>query len=529
MANITVGDLTPRNQYTATSGQTVFAYGFPIFADSDLKVYIGSTLKTLTTDYTVSGAASSSGGSVTLNSGATTGDIVTIYRDVPVSRTSDYQTGGDLLAETLNDDLDKLTMMVQQQEDRIDTSTLRFSQFTDGAPSEITQSATTRAGKALIFDGSGNPTISTDAYSDQLSSVTTQATTATQKANDASASAVAAAASAASAASVYDNFDDRYLGSKSTTPTTDNDGNALVSGAMYWDEASDKLRIYTTNGWINSSSATIGTLKKFNYTATSSQTAFSGVDEGGVDTLALTAGIEIVTLNGVVLEGGTDYTATSTSITLTSGADANDELNVFAFANFEVANHYTKTEADARYATGSEHSTLTASVSGNTTSISTINNTLQSHDTKVNTLLAAWPVGSVYISMTQSTSPASLFGGTWSVIGQGEVLIGAGTNTDASSNSKTFTVGTTDTEGEYKHELTKAEMPSHYHHTVRANATVGFGSDTPGSVSGEANRELSESSAEGSEPVSRSSNAGDGDSHNNLMPFLTAYFWRRTA
>ena len=56
MATISVGDLTPRNQYTATSGQTVFAYSFPIFVDSDLKVYNGSTLLTLTTNYTVSGS-----------------------------------------------------------------------------------------------------------------------------------------------------------------------------------------------------------------------------------------------------------------------------------------------------------------------------------------------------------------------------------------------------------------------------------------------------------------------------------------
>ena len=56
MAHIQVGDLSPRAQYTATSGQTAFTYAFPIFADAELEVYVGNTLKTLTTDYTVSGA-----------------------------------------------------------------------------------------------------------------------------------------------------------------------------------------------------------------------------------------------------------------------------------------------------------------------------------------------------------------------------------------------------------------------------------------------------------------------------------------
>ena len=79
MAVLTVGDLTPRAQYTATSGQTVFSYNFPIFEDSDILVYIGSTLQTITTDYTVSGAGTSAGGNVTLTSGASAGDVVTIY------------------------------------------------------------------------------------------------------------------------------------------------------------------------------------------------------------------------------------------------------------------------------------------------------------------------------------------------------------------------------------------------------------------------------------------------------------------
>lgn len=162
MATLTVGDITPRVQYTATSGQTVFAYAFPIFADADLKVYIGSTLKTLTTHYTVSGAATSSGGNVTLVTGATTGDIVTIYRDLAHARASDYQTAGDLLAETLNDDLDKLVMMTQQNEQAQDRGLL-VNQFDDYGDLTLPDKAS-RVGKVLAFnatsgDPEGGPTI----------------------------------------------------------------------------------------------------------------------------------------------------------------------------------------------------------------------------------------------------------------------------------------------------------------------------------------------------------------------------------
>ncbi len=163
MATLTVSDTNPRVQYTATSSQTVFAYGFPIFEDADLKVYQDTTLLTLTTDYTVSGAASSSGGNVTLGTGATTGDIITIYRDLAVARSSDYQTGGDLLAETLNDDLDKLVMMVQQSEFDVSNRSIRFGQFVTGLPlNEITDNATDRANKVIGFDSTGQPIATTE-------------------------------------------------------------------------------------------------------------------------------------------------------------------------------------------------------------------------------------------------------------------------------------------------------------------------------------------------------------------------------
>ena len=168
MATLTVGDTTPRIQYTATSGQTVFAYGFPIFADADLKVYVGSTVKTLgstaaSSHYTVSGAATTSGGNVTFGAGLTAGDIVTIYRDLAVARASDYQTGGDLLAETLNDDLDKLVMMVQQSEADVANRSIRFGQFVTGLPlNEITDNATDRANKVIGFDSTGQPIATTE-------------------------------------------------------------------------------------------------------------------------------------------------------------------------------------------------------------------------------------------------------------------------------------------------------------------------------------------------------------------------------
>ena len=99
----------------------------------------------------------------------------------------------------------------------------------------------------------------------------------------------------------------------------------------------------------------------YTYTATSGQTTFTGADDNTL-TLAYTAGAIIVTLNGVVLTPGDDYTATNgTSVVLTSGAVAGDVLVVTAFEAFNVANTYTIAQVDSAIAV---HSGDTTNVHG---------------------------------------------------------------------------------------------------------------------------------------------------------------------
>ncbi len=75
------------------------------------------------------------------------------------------------------------------------------------------------------------------------------ATTATTQASNASTSATAAAASAAAAAASADNFDDTYLGAKSSDPTVDNDGDPLNAGDLYFNTTSDVLKVYNGTAW----------------------------------------------------------------------------------------------------------------------------------------------------------------------------------------------------------------------------------------------------------------------------------------
>lgn len=185
----------------------------------------------------------------------------------------------------------------------------------------------------------------------------TYSQTALSHANSASASAVDASNSAAAAASALDTFDDRYLGAKSSHPATDNDGDPLASGALYYNTTEGKMYVFDGTMWILASSATVTTFVPFQFVATASQTVFSGSDANGV-TLALNPGLEQVFLNGVLLRQGDDYTSTVSSITLAAAAAENDEVQIVAWANFQVSDTYTQAAADAKFATATAVSGL---------------------------------------------------------------------------------------------------------------------------------------------------------------------------
>ena len=121
---------------------------------------------------------------------------------------------------------------------------------------------------------------------------------------------------------------------------------------------------------------------------------------------------------------------------------------------------------------------------------------------------SVYPVGAVYISVV-STSPATLFGGTWQAFAAGRVLVGI----DA-GQTEFDTVE--ETGGAKTHTLTVNEMPAHGHartgsNTVATSGTnMGRGSGTQGGAI-------------------NSANAGGGAAHNNLQPYIVVYMWKRTA
>jgi microcystin-dependent protein len=161
------------------------------------------------------------------------------------------------------------------------------------------------------------------------------------------------------------------------------------------------------------------------------------------------------------------------------------------------------------------------------------------------TALDFMPVGFVYTSVV-STSPQTMFGGTWSRIGQGRVLVGQdGTQTEFSTPEGTG--------GEKTHTLIGAEMPAHTHavdhnHTAATTAAAGQHTHTltrkagAGTATG-VTRGNSTAEADGTtqaEPdhlhnvnipayTGTSGTRGGDGAHNNLQPYLVVYMWKRTA
>ncbi len=180
-----------------------------------------------------------------------------------------------------------------------------------------------------------------------LGTPTSNADAATKSYVDAVAgSATAAAASAAAAATTYDNFDDRYLGAKSSAPTLDNDGNALITGAIYWNSTTNAMYAWTGTEWGSISST--AAIYRYKFNATGGETSVSGTDANGL-TLAYIAGKEQVYLNGVLLVRDTDYTASNgTSITSLSALASGDVLEIITFTSFELATAIDKAILDAK-------------------------------------------------------------------------------------------------------------------------------------------------------------------------------------
>lgn len=146
-----VPDQVTVNSSTANGLTTVFPYSFKIVEEGDIVVELDGVVQT--TGFTISGVGEDSGGNVTFSSAPASGVEVIRYLDPPLRRITDYQQHGDYNAETLDADFDRLWTALQAKGHDADRAIkLPMSETEDQV---ITENASERAGKVLVFDAVG--------------------------------------------------------------------------------------------------------------------------------------------------------------------------------------------------------------------------------------------------------------------------------------------------------------------------------------------------------------------------------------
>lgn len=220
--HIKILGILPRIQYVANGENTTFEFPFAIFKNENIEVYLGDVIQNANT-YTVSGAGQTEGGSITFDSAPAQGTVVTIYRNLDIERTTDFQEGGALRANALNYEFDYQTACQQQIADSLNRSML-LPPYAVNTDIDLTLPLPA-AGKAIVWNSSGtnleNSTVEVNELESTLlgykTAAESAATTATIKAGIASDKADIATQKAAEAVSTLSDKADKDMDNLSAT------------------------------------------------------------------------------------------------------------------------------------------------------------------------------------------------------------------------------------------------------------------------------------------------------------------------
>jgi len=381
MATISIADNDARIQYTQaiTGNSTQLTIDFPFFALDDIKVIrttsagadTNLTRGTGTNTFAVVGTAVDdgySGGYITLNDSYDNTYTYTIYRDVPIARTTDFATSGPFNIASLNTELDKIYAVMQQVENANDRAlTMPDS---DGSSSITLPTLNSRKGKYLAFNSStgaaeiGGDVADTGTVASLSSNITTVAgissnitTVAGISSNVTSVAGVSSnvttvagiASNVTTVAGVASNvttvasnitnvntFANRYR-IESSDPSS-----SLDEGDLVFNTTSNQLKYYNGSAWqaitadtdvkagVSSNDTTPGYLN-------GKLVAGEGVDltegnDGGDETLTISAEDATTSNKGIASFSSSDFTVSSGAVSLESAVVKTDEQNTFTKA-----------------------------------------------------------------------------------------------------------------------------------------------------------------------------------------------------
>jgi hypothetical protein len=428
---MTVSSSTNRVSYAGNGSTTVFPYTYKIFDQDDLTVILRAangteTVQTITSQYTVSGVGNAGGGNVTMLTAPASGTTLVILREQDLVQELDIVPNDPFPADSLEGALDKLTFMVQQHEETLGR-TIKASRTNTISSTEFTISAADRANKIFGFDAAGDLSITQelgtnrgdwaastaynqrdivkDGGNDNLyfcnTSHTSSGSLPISSNTDAAKWDLLLDVSAFT--TLYDQFDDRYLGAKNSDPATDNDGNTLIDGALYWNTTDNRLKVYDLGN----------TVWKF--------TAPSPAEQGNIDAL------------GPIAADVSAVAAIDSDVTTVAGIDANVTTVAGISANVTtvagISSDVTTVAADGTdigtVATNIADVNTVAGISGNVTTVAGIS-------ADVTTVAAdGTDIGTVATNIANVNTVAGISGNVTTVAGiSADVTAVAGDATD---------------------------------------------------------------------------------------------------
>ena len=148
---------TPYVQYVATASQTVFPYPFEITQDADLVCLVNGVQQATDVGYTLSGQGATGGGNLTFALGRTAGDVITIYRNITIARSSQLPQNGTFFSSTFNNEFNRTYLIMQQLQEATSFCLQVPNTNTPSGAGPVLLPAS-YAGKYLSFDVNGNPT-----------------------------------------------------------------------------------------------------------------------------------------------------------------------------------------------------------------------------------------------------------------------------------------------------------------------------------------------------------------------------------
>ena len=236
---------------------------------------------------------------------------------------------------------------------------------------------------------------SASSASSSASSASSSASTASSAATSASAAQVAAEAARDATLTAYDNFDDRYLGSKTSDPSVDNDGNPLVAGSLYFNSSSGAMKVYTGSAWVAAYISGTGYLAAANNLSDVSSTSTSLTNLGGT-----TVGKAVFTAVDAASARSTLGVVINTDV---QAYDANT-AKTNAVQSFSVAQRGTPTSLTSS----------SASIAVNLALANNFSHTLTENTTLANpTNIVAGQCGTIVFTQHASASKTLAFGSYW--------------------------------------------------------------------------------------------------------------------